>query len=975
MGENSTPEGSESPNSASPAGAEDETLIGGHRAPRGESGGPLARGATVGRYVVLETLGAGGMGIVYVAFDPQLDRRIALKVLRPEPGGSSSSSGGPARLLREAQAMARLNHPNVIAVHDVGTHDGEVFVAMEFVDGQTLTQWLADGPRPWREVLRVCRDAGRGLAAAHRAGIVHRDFKPDNVMLSRDERVYVLDFGLARPHTTAPSATSQEEKPDDTGEAEPPISIDTRLTQTGALLGTPAYMAPEQHTGDETSAKTDQFSFCVALYEGLYGRRPFRGESTASLAFNVLRGKVDDPPADARVPRWLRRVVVRGLSVAEEDRWPSMDALLAELSRDPAATRRKIFTGLGALALVGAGAYAYGAFSHDPTAICRGADQHLAGVWDDDTRDAAREAFEASDKPYAAESWRRVEAVLDGYAASWVSMHEDACEATRVRGEQSERMLDLRMSCLEDRRQQLAAVSKLFGNADVQTVQRAHQIAGGLPLVSPCGDIEQLNSGAEPPPLETRDPVEAVRAQLSEVAALVDAGKYEQALGLVRAAKTEASATDYAPVEAEATFWLGYLLEKNGDAEAAVEALSEAAFSAQAARHDAVAARAMTVLVFVVGDRLAKTDEALDWARHASASVSRLGDPLAQAELLNNEGSVLITAGRYAQAEAALEKSHALREQTLGPDHFVVGRTLNNLATALDQQGKYEQAREKYELALANAEAAVGPDHPDLGIRLTNFGEMLNRMGEHERAREYLERALTIFEGAVGKNHHFYASALNNLATVEVSEGKLERALLLMQETRAISEQLAGPASVDVALAELNIGSIASELGWHDEAKAHLEVALNLYEKNFGPDHPDVASVLGTLGTVLQETGDHRRALEHHRRAVAILQKHVEPDHPELANHRLGLGIDLLRLGQASEAVEPLELALASYQEAGNRPEQIGEIQFELAVARWTANDDRPRALELMKAAMESFTAAQRDEDAADARAWLDEHR
>ncbi len=276
---------------------------------------PHAIGATIGRYTLAGVLGSGGMGVVYRAFDPRLGRPVALKVVRP---GVNAEESRP-RLLREAQAMAKLAHPNVIAVHDAGVVGDEVFVAMELVDGENLARWL-EAPRSWREVIAMFTQAARGLAAAHAAGLVHRDFKPLNVLVGKDGRVRVLDFGLARPIEAPHEAI-------DVGHSDTaPLS----LTRTGAIVGTPLYMAPEQHAGGTTDARTDQFAFCVALYHALFGVYPFAGASLPELMISVMEGIVE-VPARRRVPGWLTRVVVRGLAVRPDARFASMEALLAEL--------------------------------------------------------------------------------------------------------------------------------------------------------------------------------------------------------------------------------------------------------------------------------------------------------------------------------------------------------------------------------------------------------------------------------------------------------------------------------------------------------------------------------------------------------------------------------------------------------------------------------------------------------------------
>jgi serine/threonine protein kinase len=264
---------------------------------------PLEPGALVARYRIVRPIGAGGAGVVYEAFDPQLGRRIALKMVRPDAADEIST--GPTRLLREAQAMARLSHPNVVNVHDAGTFEGQVFAAMEYVDGRTLATWLTETRPAWPSIVRVFIDAGRGLAAAHSAHLIHRDFKPENVLLGSDGRARVTDFGLARTNQFGEPEWASA-TPSGGGAARLPSLL--TLTEAGALAGTPAYMAPEQFQGARADERTDQFNFCAALYKALYRQRPFgdeRGDTVtlAALAREVIAGHVREPPADRASPR------------------------------------------------------------------------------------------------------------------------------------------------------------------------------------------------------------------------------------------------------------------------------------------------------------------------------------------------------------------------------------------------------------------------------------------------------------------------------------------------------------------------------------------------------------------------------------------------------------------------------------------------------------------------------------------------
>jgi serine/threonine protein kinase/formylglycine-generating enzyme required for sulfatase activity len=314
--------------------------------------GELDTGARIGRYVIIERVGTGAMGVVYGAYDPELDRKVALKLIKPGQGVKDTAR---ARLLREAKAIARLQHPNVVAVHDVGIIDDQVFLAMEFVAGGTIKSWLAETPRSWREILGVFIAAGRGLAAAHAAGLVHRDFKPDNVLLDKEHRPRVVDFGIARQ-----AGAGDDELASETGDVISQDGTETlrdssgrhalaTLTKTGTWVGTPAYMAPEQFLGERGDERSDQFSFCVALYEALYGERPFAGDDMLSISVNVTTEQLRPQPKDRGVPAWVRRVILRGLRATPSDRWDAMPELIAALSSDPVAKlRNRLIAGVTA---------------------------------------------------------------------------------------------------------------------------------------------------------------------------------------------------------------------------------------------------------------------------------------------------------------------------------------------------------------------------------------------------------------------------------------------------------------------------------------------------------------------------------------------------------------------------------------------------------------------------------------------------
>ena len=323
----------ETEHSVPPEALEDTALAPASGVIAGASHKPLTTGAKVGRYTIGERLGMGGMGVVYAARDPDLDRDVAIKVLRSEFARSNPDSA--QRIAREAQAMARISHPNVVNVYDVGTLGDQVFVAMERINGKNLREWLGAAPRTVGEILEVFIAAGRGLIAAHDAGIVHRDFKPDNVLVGNDGRARVTDFGLAYDHRTAEPLTSSSSE-----------------GATRPIVGTPSYMAPEQHAGGNADPRTDQFSFAVSLYEALYGKRPFSGATRDELADSVINGRVDAVPS-SRVPSSLRSILLRALSTKPGDRFPTMADLLRALGRDRGRRPRRVaIAALMTLALV-----------------------------------------------------------------------------------------------------------------------------------------------------------------------------------------------------------------------------------------------------------------------------------------------------------------------------------------------------------------------------------------------------------------------------------------------------------------------------------------------------------------------------------------------------------------------------------------------------------------------------------------------
>lgn len=981
----------------------------------------LQRGTAVGRYIVLERVGAGAVGVVYAAYDPELDRKVALKLLRARRADDRSASEGTARLLREAQAMARIEHVNVIAVHDVGTFEESVFVAMEFVEGCTLGRWLKRNQRSWREVLDIFVRAGRGLEAAHARSLVHRDFKPDNVLIGNDGRVRVVDFGLARgadDSSEEPRAGRDATEIEHTGSG----SLSAALTQTGAVVGTPAYMAPEQHVGAAADARSDQFAFCVALYEGLYGQRPFDAVTRAALAYEVTQGKIGDPPKGSRVPGWVRSVLLRGLRVSAEDRYPDMKSLLADLERDPAVARRRVYAVAGLIIVVAAGVWLQQLTASEQTALCAGADERLAAVWSPERRRLAHSAFLAGGRPYAEATWSRAEQRLETYTQAWRNMYVDACEATHVRGEQSEELLDLRMSCLSQRLSQLDALVGVFEKADDDVVERAVDATHALPDVDDCGDAEALLAPVRPPEDEAgRQAVEEVRRQIAGASALRTGGRYDEALERARAAAERSRETGYRPVEAEALLELGLVEVYAGDLKASEGHLREAMWAAEAGKHDAVAADALIRLVSVVGKELERHADGHLIARHAEAALERLGgDALREADLLSNLGTVLVAEGKYEEALERHERALELRERELDAEDPRIGSSLGNLGTVLRLLGRYRESRATHERALAVREAALGADHPEVAKTVTNLANVLRMTGENERALELQQRAVAslraslspdhphlakaignlgnaywavgrhdeavahhlqaaeVFERVFGPDHPGVAHWLDNAGVVLLSQNKVEEALALHERALAIFERSLGTDHPSVAYCLTNIGDAQGRLDRPRQALATIQRALSILESALGEDHPDLAVVLVNLGNTLYALGRHRESIPHFERALRLDEKALGSDHVDLAYDLYGIGRSELALGRFDRAVAPLQRAVALREKHGTDAEELGDVRFALARALWEqGGDDRGGAHRLAKQARDAYLKMEEggDSHVADVTRWLARHR
>jgi eukaryotic-like serine/threonine-protein kinase len=756
-------------------------------------------GDLVGRYTVLEILGRGGMGAVYKAYDPQLDRNVALKILRRLVHDDEQAA--ELRLLREAQMLAQLKHPNVVAVYDAGLTERGVFVAMELFEGRTLREWLEERRRSVAEVLAVFRAAGRGLHAAHEAGFVHRDFKPANVLVGHDGSVRVLDFGIASlmdPQSDESSSGARREV------ARPPgmvdwlssSSPDVASTEQGVVLGTPPFMAPEQLAGGKADHRSDEFSFCLCLHLALYGRSPVVGRTFDERRRHLARGRVIDEnallagPRARAVPVRVRKAILRGLSVQPAARFGSMEALLAEL--EPRGRRwPSLVAGMMLVAGFGAGAMAFpkhGDPCDDPAAA-------LGGVWGADDREAVQAAYEASGHVQAPALHDRVQQQLDAYAGAITAMYAESCRDTFVTQQQSALLHDHRMGCLRRRRDRMrAAIDALEEISGPQQALDRTVLPFVLPPLAECADLEAVMA-AHPLPSDpvAREHIGQLRRRLDEVETMRAAGEHEAALVLVRAVVEQAREANFPPLLAEALGSLGSLQSVMGNVEEAKATLSASIHEAARAKSDVTAAKSWTWLVYaLVQQPRPRPDPSLLLA--AQAAVDRADDDQARGWLLNNLGALYGAQGDFSRARWHLQEALAVKARALGSGHVDVGISWANLGTALADKGQHADARDAFERARVVFESTVGAAHPLTVYAVEGLCQVEEARGHYARAVELCSHVLAHFEASpappatMARSHFLMARALQGAGRSAEARTRAERAREL---SRAHDRELA----------------------------------------------------------------------------------------------------------------------------------------------------------------------------------------
>ncbi len=951
----------------------------------------------LGRYSLLRELGRGGMGIVHEAVDPELGRRVAIKRLHPDV----AAAAGP-RLLREARALARLSHPHVVTVFELGSVGDEIYIVMELVEGTTLRAWLRESSRSIDEILGAFGAAGQGLAAAHRAGLVHRDFKPDNVLVSDDGSIKVVDFGLVHTGSVAgglPWPPSGSGPPTHDPDTDP-------ITRTGGWLGTPRYMAPEQLRGEATDARTDQFGFCVSLWEALAGRPPFGGESLTTLRDNVLAGRLER--AAPGLSRVLRRILERGLAGPPDERFASMEALLSALERASPRRRRRralaVAGGIGGLGLT----LGIGLWRSSPEDACTSARYRLDDVWSEAIADSR---FADPPEPLR-DSARSTRESLASWAEAWTEVAGSTCRTQRDRGVELG-ALDRRLRCLDRARGEFETVvgflSESGGLADAALAIEL--------LVDPTrceSEDPQGMASIAYDPRELEDHAELDRARL-----LTAAGRLPAARTIAQGILERDSPEPSVALRARANLQLGLLAVERGAYLDARSQLTTALSEATTSGDERTKARAMIGLGLVMTIQYELSSGHL-LVEQAEAQLSRFErSPLLLIELALLRVELSRADGEHeealAHARAAVDLATPLERAPL-----LLARTLIAYGAQLSEHGQVERTKAHYERALALLMARLGPDHHRTFLARRNLGAVALKQGRLDEAEAIAD---AIIEQAPAESFDT-ATAWWLRSRILDKQGEHQRAQSALRTAIDMMERSSAPYPFELTKLHNSLGVILARSGDHASARDEFERVLHLREALLGPKHPEVAAVLNNIAIVLDYLGQQAEAIATLERVEAIERLALPPGHPShairlytmgnLAKHMNDLGLARRRLTQAlaeqqgqtdtntrtyrltlgevllmqveagdpeadeDEAVAVLRAALEDYEhKPPERPTTECRVLFLSARLQWLKGD-RDAAIATAQRALEPTRAmpkADGDNKRAEINTWLESHR
>ncbi len=904
-------------------GAVIETLT-----PNVRAAGPSAAPARW-RYAIHDELGAGGMGVVYAAYDVQLDRRVALKVLRARADAEPRAA---ERLLREARALAKLTHPNVVTLFDAGTLDGEMFIAMELVEGGTLRKWLASAPRTPDEILDVFAQAGEGLAAAHAAGIVHCDFKPDNVLLGKDGRPRVTDFGLARVR-------------EETAERE-------HLARAGGVVGTPAYISPEQVRGVPADARSDQFTFCVALFEALVDARPFAGatlEDRAQAAVaNALRW-----PATARaalVTSRVRAVLERGLRGASQERFPTMRALLDALAR---ARRRRSARRLWVAAAVLLGVVAAsiaGGFRVRRAlarAHCASTAEQVSDVWNDAARGRLSAAFAGSSRPFSQESAQAVARKIDRYAREWREAYQETCEAGEALHTSTPQTWRAQRECLDGRLVQLRKFLEILTAVDADKMRHSAQGVDTLGLPKGCATATlQATAIAGPDAVRFAELISTGRA-------LNAAGKYADALRSASEALALVEGKGHADAEAKARLLVAEMHANLGQLDQAEKALYVAVAQASRVGDELLAAGGWVSLSVLTANHRDRAAEAIRQAEIARGLfVHAKGDAQLELRIVDAHANALRAAGKQEQALEEFRQALTLA-QKVAP-RTAVARAHFQIGQSLDLLEHYEEALGHLTQALEIWREELGPNHYETARGHSGVGIALAQLNRAAESVEHMQKFADISRAILDPNAPPVGDALVNLAGAVTDLGEMDRAEKAFLEAKGIYEKSLGPKSTRIALANDGLAFIKRMRGDFEGALVLEREAVNLIQQVHGAKHPETVRYKDRLAQTLLQAGRRAEALETSQQVYEAAVATMAPDTPALAGPTTSLGRALLANDRPAEALRLLRKAEEIDRATPTRrPADQAVNLFALAQALWATNGSHDEAMELAQRALE----------------------
>ena len=857
-----------------------------------------------GRLHLLRELGRGGMGVVYLAYDPELNRKVALKVLRDDRASGEKSRVAQTRLLQEAQALAKLADPNVVPIFDVGRHGEQVFLTMEFVEGQSLREWLQRPGRRMDDILHVMLQAGRGLAAAHRAGIVHRDFKPDNVIIDHKGRVQVLDFGLVQTMASEPTIPSDRQY----------AHLHSASTGSDCVFGTPGYMAVEQMLGQTCSAATDQFAYCVTLYEALCGCKPF-AVHTVSSQLEEYRTK--EPKHYGHLPARLHQLIIRGLSADMADRHVSMDDLLDAIVEHQRRLRRRrwwLRTGTSWGLGIFVGAIALTALANtegsDP---CPSMAERWDGVWDDERKRAIHRSFAATGVAWAEGTWDRLEHQLDGHVAQWLQLRHDVCRETKIDNLASGADMDIRMRCLKLDLKRMTVLSDEFVTANGGLVARAVQAVEAMPKVDQCRDAESLRRDVPwPDDVETLRKVESFRTQLAEVTVQRETGRWTQARD--RGELLVAWAVDgltFKAARAELRAELAVVYTSLGNTDRAIEHSQAAALLAQASGHHQLAATTAVHRIYLRGYMGGDIEGAQSLVGAAQARLVAAGRPPEIEGLLLGQRAILRgVSGKVAESEVLFRRSLAKIRRAYGENHPEVSMALTNLALTLALQRRPVEAIKLYTEAITINEWALGRKHPGLSIALSNLARLYLQLGRPQVALSPAQRALDICASTRAPNTLTCSNAQAALAGSHTALGNFAAALEILGTLRDAQELAGRRGDPIVRWAEFDIAELWLRRGEFDRAEEMARTRLD--QKLLAPSGA-TGHRIRDLRTIAQVELAHGRATA----ALDVLEPLVvapRDEGPIVALERRQvhglIGDALLLLGNIQDALRHHEIAL-----------------------------------------------------------------